>query len=111
ELYKRGIEHTVLAQHLLACLEHTDDAALQTTLAGLDDAARKTLTTTLAAQLHATAQFETTEDNNLRVVLDPGIIREAVLALLEEGRRVSGGQGGGHPKPSADAVAEEDRHA
>jgi len=100
ELYKRGIEHTVLAQHLLACLEDTDDATLQTAVAGLDDAARKALTTTLAAQLHATAQFETTEDNNLRVVLDPSIVREALLALRE-----------GRSAPSADAVAEEDRHA
>src|SRR5215510_13361267 len=84
ELYKRGIEHTVLAQHLLACLEHTDDAALQTVTAGLDEAARKALTTALAAQLHATAQFETTEDNNLRVVLDPSVVCQAVLALREE---------------------------
>ena len=101
ELYKRGIEHTVLAQHLLECLEHTDDAALHTATAGLDDAARKALTTTLAAQLHTTAQFEATEDNNLRVVLDHSVVREAFLALREEGRRA----------PSADAVAEEVRHA
>ncbi len=54
--------------------------------AGLDDAARKALTTTLAAQLHATAQFEITEDNNLRVVLDHSVVREAFLALREEVR-------------------------
>lgn len=88
ELYKRGIEHTVLAQHLLACLEHTDDAALRTATVGLDDAARKALTTTLATQLYATAQFETTADNNLRVVLDDSVIREAFLALREGDRHV-----------------------
>ena len=86
ELYKRGIEHTVLAQHLLEYLKHTDDATLHTATAELDDAAHKALTTTLAAQLHATAQFEATEDNNLRVVLDPSVIREAFLALREEVR-------------------------
>jgi len=86
ELYKRGIEHTVLAQHLLEYLKHTDDATLHTAAAGLDDAARKALTTTLAAQLHATAQFEATEDNNLRVVLDHSVVRETFLALREEAR-------------------------
>jgi len=78
ELYKRGIEHTVLAQHLLGYLNHTDDAALQTATAGLDDAARKALTTTLAAQLHTTTQFEVTEDNNLRVVFEESVVREAL---------------------------------
>jgi hypothetical protein len=113
ELYKRGIEHTVLAQHLLACLEHTDDNALQMMLAGLDAAARKAFTTTLAVQLHATAQFETTEDNNLRVVLDPSIVHEAVLALREEGPDGPAPTRSrqGRRAPCADAVAEEDSHA
>ena len=113
ELYKRGIEHTVLAQHLLECLEHTDDAALRTATAGLDDAARKALTTTLAAQLHTTAQFEATADNNLRVVLDHSVVREAFLALREEGPEGPAPTQWrqGRRAPSADAVAEEVRHA
>ena len=77
ELYKRGIEHTVLAQHLIERLNHPDDA-LRTVTAGLDDAARKALTTALAAQLYTTAQFETTEDHNLRVVIDESVVREAL---------------------------------
>lgn len=81
ELYQRGIEHTVLAQHVAAILAQTTDTALRTTTAGLEDTARQSLTRTVAAQLHATAQFETTEDRNLRVVLDEAVIREAVLAL------------------------------
>jgi hypothetical protein len=68
----------VLAQHLLECLSHTDDTALRAATAALDDAARRALTTTLAAQLHATAQFETTEDRNLRVVLEESVVREAL---------------------------------
>jgi len=78
ELYRRGIEHTVLAQHLLECLNHTADADLQTVSAGLDDVTRKALTTALTAQLYTTAQFETTEDRNLRVVLDESVVREAL---------------------------------
>ena len=82
-LYQRGIEHTVLAQHLLEFLSHTQDAALRTATAGLDTAARKELTTTVAARLHATARFETTEDRNLRVVMDDSVVREALLMLRE----------------------------
>lgn len=78
-LYQRGIEHTVLAQYLLDFLEHTQDARLGAATAGLDAAARKDLTTTVAARLHATAQFETTEDRNLRVVIDESVVREAFL--------------------------------
>jgi hypothetical protein len=33
----------------------------------------------VAARLHATAQFETTEDRNLRVVLDDRVVHEAFL--------------------------------
>ena len=83
ELYQRGIKHTVLAQYLLEWLSHTEDAALRTATAELEAAARQELTTTMAAQLYTTAQFETTEDNNLRVVIDDSIVREAFLALRE----------------------------
>ena len=82
-LYQRGIEHTVLAQHLLDLLSHTPDADLRLATAGLDAAARQELSTTVAAQLHAAAQFETTEDRNLRVVIDESVVREAFLTLRE----------------------------
>jgi hypothetical protein len=85
-LYQRGIEHTVLAQHLLDFLSHTEDAALRTAIAGLDAAARQALTTTVAAQLHATARFETTEDRNLRVVIDDSVVHAAFLTLRESMR-------------------------
>lgn len=77
ELYRRGIEHTVLAQHLLECLNTTADADVRAVTATLDDAARKALAVTLAAQLHASAQFEPTEDSNLRVVIEEMTVREA----------------------------------
>ena len=85
-MYQRGIEHTVLAQHLLDLLSHTQDADLREGTAGLDAAARQELTTTAAAQLHATTRFETTEDNNLRVVIDDSVVREALLTLRESMR-------------------------
>ena len=79
-LYQRGIEHTVLAQYLLDWLSHTQDATLREATAGLDAAAQKELATTVAARLHATAQFETAEDRNLRVVIDESVVREVFLA-------------------------------
>ena len=85
-LYQRGIEHTVLAQYLLDFLSHTQDAGLGEATAGLDAAARQALTTTVAARLHATVQFETTEDRNLRVVIDDSVVREAFLTLGESRR-------------------------
>ena len=85
-LYQRGIEHTVLAQYLLDFLSHTEDADLRMATAELDAAARQELTTTVAVRLHATTQFETTEDRNLRVVIDDSVVREAFLTLRERMR-------------------------
>jgi hypothetical protein len=85
-LYQRGIEHTVLAQYLLDFLSHTQDANLRQATAGLDTAARQELTITVAARLHATARFETTEDRNLRVVIDDSVVREAFLTERESMR-------------------------
>jgi hypothetical protein len=85
-LYQRGIEHTVLAQYLLDFLSHTEDADLGEATARLDATARQELTTTVAAQLHATTQFETTEDRNLRVVIADSVVREAFLTLRDSMR-------------------------
>ena len=78
-LYQRGIEHTVLAQYLLEFLSHMQDTDLREATTGLDAAARQELASTVAARLHATAQFETTEDKNLRVVISDSVVREAFL--------------------------------
>lgn len=80
ELYQRGIEHTVLAQRLYTVLTHMEDPAVRTVTMALDDAACQALARTLAAQLHSATQFETTEERNLRVILDEAVVRAAVLA-------------------------------
>lgn len=79
-LYQRGIEHTVLAQHLLALINQSEDATLRAAMAALDEVARKALSVTVAAQLHAQTTFETTEDRNLRVMLDEAVAHAALLA-------------------------------
>ncbi len=70
----------MLAQHLLALIDQSEDAALRTAMAALDEAARKALSVTVAARLHAQTTFETTEDRNLRVMLDEAVAYAALLA-------------------------------
>ncbi|MGE3540741.1 MAG: hypothetical protein AB7N91_25290 [Candidatus Tectimicrobiota bacterium] len=81
ELYKRGVEHTVLAQYLCEVLTHSTDPAIQTVTADLTEPAMQQLAVRLAARLHATTQFEPTEDRNLRVILDDAAIGTALLTL------------------------------
>jgi hypothetical protein len=80
-LYQRGIEHTVLAQHIQDVLTRADDATLGTAAAGVDATAWPGITIRLAAQLYDSASFEPTEDKQLRVIIDPAIVYQAFLAL------------------------------
>jgi hypothetical protein len=79
-LYQRGIEHTVLAQHIEKLLTETDDTTVQVAAAALDTNALRTVTAELAAQLHATARFEAAEDS-LRVTIDAPVVGHTFLAL------------------------------
>lgn len=87
-IYQRGIEHTVLAQHIQAYVTTTDDPAVQATLALLDDAARAEAAAAVAAQLYETARFEATEDKQLHVVMDTAVLRETWLHQHERIRTV-----------------------
>jgi hypothetical protein len=78
-LYQRGIEHTTLAQHIEKLLTETDDATVQGVAAALDTATFRTAMAELAAQLHAIARFEATEDS-LRVAIDTPVVLQAFLA-------------------------------
>ena len=80
QLYQRGIEHTVLAQHLLQMFSAADDAAWRATVEHLDVAARGAVAAELAAQLHAAAHFEVTADNNLQVRIDAAVVTAALQA-------------------------------
>lgn len=79
-LYQRGIEHTVLAQHIEKLLGDTADATVQVATASLDAAALRTVTAELAVQLHATARFEPAEDS-LQVAIEAPVVVHAFLAL------------------------------
>lgn len=77
EFYRRGIEQSVLAQHIRTVLDTSDDAAVRTQLEGLDEAARHALALELAARLHAQAHFEVTDDNDLHVSIDTAAVLQA----------------------------------
>ena len=79
-LYRRGIEHTVLAQHIQELLGATDDAALQGVRRTLHDDALQTMTGELAAQLHGMARFEPTDEHDLLVEIDTAAVLEALRA-------------------------------
>ena len=79
ELYRRGIEHPVLAQHIRTLLDTADDARVRAAVTPLDDDRLHTVTTGLAAQLHEVAQFDTTEDNDLRVRVEAATVIQAFL--------------------------------
>lgn len=79
-LYQRGIEHTVLAEHIEKLLGDTDDAAVRDATAALNATVLHTVTAELAAQLHATARFEAAEDS-LHVQIEAPVVVHAFLAL------------------------------
>ena len=80
-LYQRGIEHTVLAQHIHELLSTAEDEVVRTAVAPLDTNALSDTATTLAAQLHTAARFEPTEEKQLRAVIAPKTVQEAFVAL------------------------------
>ncbi len=68
KLYQRGIEHTVLAQHIQEVLTTTTALPLQQDVQALSAEALRAMSLTLAAQLHEHTVFETAAET-LRAVL------------------------------------------
>ena len=82
-LYQRGIEYTVLAQHIQTLLSTADDETVRAAAASLDTDALSDMATTLAAQLHTTARFESTAEKQLRAVIALTTVQEAFVALYK----------------------------
>ena len=82
-LYRRGIEHTALAEHIQQVLGEADATALQAVAADL------------AAQLHAQARFEVTAEGNLQVSIDTAAVTAAWQALEQSPLAVPEGKRGG----------------
>jgi hypothetical protein len=82
-LYRRGIEHTALAEHIQQVLSEADATAPQAVAADL------------AAQLHAQARFEVTAEGNLQVSIDTAAVMAAWQALGQLSSAVPEGKRGG----------------
>ena len=95
-LYQRGIEYTVLAQHIGNCLSEMGDADMRAFAGSSSTAEIAELAATLAARLHEQAQFAETAEHTLGVAIAADAIREAFQDLRGEDARASDtdGQGG-----------------
>ena len=87
ELYQRGIEHTVLAQHIGNCLPQAEDDEMRAFAESSSDAEIADVAATLAARLHEQAQFAETDEHSLGVA----IAADAIGAAFHELRRGDAG--------------------
>lgn len=76
-LYKRGIEHSALAHHILEVLQDPVDLAVQATVAGMEELRRQELAMTLAQRLFEQARFQETAEQPLQVDIDATVVRQA----------------------------------
>ena len=77
ELYQRGIEHTVLAQHIVSCLPQAEDPEVRAFAESSTEADLAQVSRTLAARLHERAQFAETAEHTLGVAIAAEAISEA----------------------------------
>jgi len=77
EMYQRGIEYTVLAQHIGSCLPQAEDADVRAFAESSSDTEIADVAATLAARLHEQAQFAETAEHTLGVAIAAEAIHEA----------------------------------
>ena len=92
ELYQRGIEYTVLTQHIGNCLPQAEDADMRAFAESSGDAEIAEVAATLAVRLHEQAQFAETAEHTLGVAIAAEAICEAFHDLRrEQAKSVEGG--------------------
>ena len=84
ELYQRGIEYTVLTQHIGNCLSQAEDAAMRAFVESSSAAEIADVAAALAARLHEQAQFVETAEHTLGVAIAADAIREVFHDLRRE---------------------------
>lgn len=78
DLYKKGIEHSALAYHMLELLDTSQDEAVQCAWDALDDIASFKLMLALAVELYDQTEFDASEDRQqLGVSIDPDLVVQA----------------------------------
>lgn len=80
ELYKKGVEHSVLAQHIQGLLSTATDDAVNRAVTGLDETARDEVATKLAVQLYDATRFEADSEQHLAVHIDVQSVCQVFLA-------------------------------
>jgi hypothetical protein len=80
ELYKKGIEHSALAKHMLDLLDSSEDEAVQQAWDALDDLTSFQMMLDVAAELYDQARFDVGEDaQQLGVAIAPDVVVQAFL--------------------------------
>lgn len=80
ELYKKGVEHSVLAHHIRDVLGGVDEEVVRAAADALDESAMFDASMVLAGQLHPHAHFEQGGDEQLAVRIDPAQVTAAFLS-------------------------------
>jgi hypothetical protein len=80
DLYKKGVEYSVLAQHIQGLLSTATDDAVHRAVTGLDETARFEVATKLAVQLYDAARFEADSEQQLAVQIDAQSVCQGFLA-------------------------------
>ncbi len=82
DLYKKGVEHSALANRLLDILNESPDLMVQEALGRLEELPRCKVLLRLAAQLYEQADFEASDNQQqLAVAIDPDVV---VRAFVED---------------------------
>ena len=89
EMYQRGIEYTVLAQHVGNCLPQAEDADVRAFAESSSEAEIAEVAATLAARLHEKAQFAETDEHTLGVAIAVDAIRDAFHELRRQDGQAS----------------------
>lgn len=83
DLYKKGIEHSALAYHMLELLDTSSDEVVQQAWDELDDMASFKMMLALAAELYGQARFDASEDRQqLGVSIDPEVVVQAFFRTV-----------------------------
>ena len=80
ELYQKGVEHSVLAQHIQGLLSEAADDTVRRTVTALETTTRDEVATQLAAQLYDAARFEAGDEHQVAVHIDATVVCQAFLA-------------------------------
>jgi len=80
DLYKKGIEHSALANHMLDLLDRCEDEAVQQAWDALDEMTSFQMMLDLAATLYDQARFDVGGDpQQLGVAIEPEVVVQAFL--------------------------------